>query len=295
MSMYRFAPRPSVFVIKLLMLFFRLLRIEQWYKNLLVFAPLLFAGEYQVYAWPQLIWVFFGFCFISSVTYIANDWLDRDKDRHHPTKKKRPLASGKVSGTQALLVSILLLVAVIAIVIHLGLFFAGVIGTYFVLTNLYSFGLKNVPLLDILMIAFNFLLRMLAGMTVLPNINTLPYFGALFSFVLIFTTHKRRSDIKLLGKKAVSHKPVLKFYSKRNNYIFRAFGYLVLLVSFYQLWLEGMNLLNIAALLMLIIYTSFLFSEEPKLTMKPHYLVKNWVWDGLVLLQLLVSSCRFLV
>src|SRR3989338_1426350 len=113
----------------------QLIRIEQWAKNGLIFLPLLFSAPEDVYAWPLLVLGFFGFCSISSVTYIINDWVDRAADRLHPTKKNRPLASGRLTGRTALGVAVFLFLMAGLVAWRLGLFYGSLIGFYFLMTN----------------------------------------------------------------------------------------------------------------------------------------------------------------
>lgn len=256
-----------------------LLRVHQWYKNMLIFLPLLFAAPEQHHSLTLLIAGFFGLCAISSVTYMINDWVDRKADRLHPVKKHRPLASGKTTGKQAILAGILLIgIAGMAAWI-LGGFYGTAVGIYFVLTNAYSFGLKNRPVVDLILIAGNFALRALAGMTSLPDQNTLPYFILIFSVIFIFLTHKRRSDIKFLDKKAVLHKPVLHFYTKRNAYLIRLMGYAGVLSADLMLLNQGVGWIHLGPALGWLILTSILFSKNPELTLKPHRLFQQWTWD----------------
>lgn len=266
----------------------KLLRIEQWYKNLLIFAPLLFATN--AHPWYLLLLGFLGFCAISSVTYITNDWLDRSKDRLHPTKKNRPLASGKVTGGEALIIAALLALLTLFVVSQLGAFYAILVGLYFLFTSAYSLGLKNIPILDILLICANFTLRMMAGLESFPELYQLSYFGFLFALILMFLTHKRRSDIKLLGSvRAAQHKAVLHYYTPKVCHGLRAFAYALLLFSFYQLFEEGWPLPQLALLLALLIYTSVLLTKDPALAIKPHYLLKNKLWDSLFLLCIIAA------
>lgn len=258
--------------------YLKLIRLEQWYKNLVIFIPLLFTPTSQAYTIVELLIGLIGFSTISSITYIINDWVDREKDAIHPTKKHRPLAAGKISGKAAITTSIFLAIIVTLTILKLGLFYGIILGSYFLITNAYSFGLKNLPLLDILIIAGNFTLRTLAGVRELPTIDSISYFGLIFGIIVIFLTHKRRSDIKLLGSKAISHKPVLKFYTKRNSYIFRAVGYIFVILSLYLLWQNTFPLHKLIGLLTLLFVTSAIFSNKPELTIKPHYLFKNVIW-----------------
>lgn len=267
-----------------------LLRTGQWYKNLLVFLPMIFPGIQNTYSIYQLIFAFIGFCSISSVTYILNDWVDKEKDAIHPTKKHRPIASGKVGKNTAIVTAIsLLIIAVISGLIIGNIYYFIIISTYFVITNAYSFGLKNIPLLDISIIAINFTLRTLAGIPNIPNSESIPYFFIIFGAIIIFLTHKRRTDIKMLNEKAISHKPVLKYYTKQNSYIIRLIGYLVVSVSLYFLWKVNISIYPLISFLLLLIITSIYFSKESKLVMKPHYLLKKIIWDLSIISTIILS------
>lgn len=257
----------------------QLIRFEQWYKNLLIFLPFLFLDNKEIYPWSLWIIGFFGFCAVSSMTYIINDWVDRKEDRLHPTKKNRPLASGKISGKQAIGIGILLAGIVGLATWQLGSFYSFIVGTYFVLTNAYSFGLKHIPILDLTLIAVNFTLRTLAGTPFWPPARTFPYFILVFSLIFIFLTHKRRSDIKLLGKKAVEHKPVLKFYTPFRAYFIRLIGYAGTLLGLYALWIHGTPIIHLIPAFGLLIITSLLLSKQPELAIKPHHLIQHWTWD----------------
>ncbi|PIQ78057.1 hypothetical protein COV82_02080 [Candidatus Peregrinibacteria bacterium CG11_big_fil_rev_8_21_14_0_20_46_8] len=263
----------------------RLLRIEQWYKNLVIFLPLLFADSLLLQPPLKIFWGFLGFCCISSASYILNDWRDRKEDALHPTKKTRPLASGKISGTAACTVVLLLSTIVLAVALQLGIFYSSVLAIYAVFTTLYSFGLKHIPILDIAMIAFNFVLRMSAGFLEFPPYETIFYFLALFALIVVFGTYKRRSDIKLVGEKAAQHKPVLRFYTKCNAYTLRIIS--ILGLGWSLVMLVQLHALGITTALVFSIFLGFslyLFSQKPHLVIKPHYLLRIWYWDLLVLL-----------
>jgi len=219
----------------------------------------------------------FGFCCVSSMTYIINDWVDRVEDRHHPTKKDRPLASGRISGKQAELVGVLLLIILIVIVSVLGWFYLWPVLIYFMATNAYSFGLKRIPFLDIMMIAGNFIMRMLGGMTNWPGLHEWGPFIFVFMLMLMFLSHKRRSDIKLLGKrKAYAHKAVLKYYRRPVVYVLRGFSYLGIAWGMYLMELHWSS---IVALMLVILMTSYEFVQEAKLVMKPHHLLMRPRWS----------------
>jgi decaprenyl-phosphate phosphoribosyltransferase len=144
--------------------FLRLIRASDYVKNLMVWVPLIFAqkiGELQLW-WP-LLGTFLAFCLVSSCVYIFNDISDREWDRYHRIKRSRPIASGKVSLRQACALAIFFFVtgSALGIIIEPVLFY--ILLLYTAQNILYSVLFKKVIILDILVIAFGFLLRVYAG------------------------------------------------------------------------------------------------------------------------------------
>jgi decaprenyl-phosphate phosphoribosyltransferase len=140
------------------------MRPKQWAKNVLVFAAPVAAGKFfHGNTLLKTVLAFIAFCFISSVGYIVNDIRDLERDRGNPTKSKRPLASGKITTTQALFV--------LAICVLLGIFAASalpfsfqlVLLLYLVTTLSYSFGLKHQPVVELMIVALGFVFRAIAG------------------------------------------------------------------------------------------------------------------------------------
>jgi decaprenyl-phosphate phosphoribosyltransferase len=269
---------------------FRLVRVGQWYKNLVVFFPLFFAPEYLLYSCTEYLIAFSGFCLASSITYIVNDWMDRESDRLHPVKKNRPLVSGEISGMQAAVIVIILFLFVLTACFYLGIFYGLVILTYVVFTNAYSFGLKNFPVLDILLISLNFVLRTAAGINTFAPGQIWPYYLLIFSVIVLLLSHKRSSDVKIVGEDAIKHKPVLRFYSKKNTYIVRVIAYLILLLVFYALFQQGVCFMILFALAALLSLTSVALSLRPETTLRPKYLFTIWYWD-IALVVLIVVVC----
>ena len=263
----------------------KLLRVQQWYKNLIAFVPMTFSDT----PWTYSALAFLGLCCVSSVSYIYNDWRDREEDKLHPTKKFRPLASGEINGTMAIVVVCILLGIDIFIASRLGMHYAVLIGTYLVASTGYSLGLKHIPLLDIFLIGFNFMVRMAAGINDFANSKTLPYFVFFFCLILMFLSHKRRSDNKLLGDRAARHKPVLKFYTDTRCYGIRFFMYAVMFAMLLILENRGViHMYTVISILCLLVTTSTLFSIQPRLCIKPHYLLRIWYWD--ILLVVVIST-----
>jgi len=140
------------------------MRPKQWAKNLLVFAAPVAAGKILDgdTPWKTLL-AFVAFCFISSVGYIVNDIRDLDRDRKNPTKSKRPLASGKITATQAMYVLALCILLGATAASFLSFSFQLVLLLYLASTLSYSFGLKHQPVVELMVVALGFVLRAIGG------------------------------------------------------------------------------------------------------------------------------------
>ncbi|WP_312076541.1 decaprenyl-phosphate phosphoribosyltransferase [Chryseobacterium sp.] len=183
--------------------YLKLLRVEQWVKNLFVFVPLFFAGKItETDLLLKSIVAFIVFSLAASVVYILNDYNDIEADRKHPEKRRRPLASGAISKKRA---SITLAVLVLVnVVFTLGsqmyfhdsiLKFALIILTYFVMNLAYTFKLKHVPIIDIFIIATGFVLRVQAGGSITGI--SISQWAVLLTFVLalVLAIGKRRGEL----------------------------------------------------------------------------------------------------
>jgi decaprenyl-phosphate phosphoribosyltransferase len=177
-----------------------LIRVRQWVKNLFLFIPSFFAG--RLFIISELLHVALGaiaFCFVSSGVYILNDYRDRNFDRLHPRKKLRPLASGAVSPAVAITLMIGLLVTGLTMAFVLNITFFYLIISYLVINLGYSFGLKNVPILDLFIVSLGFLLRIYSGGVIadLPITHWLSIMILLLALFIIVA--KRRDDILING------------------------------------------------------------------------------------------------
>lgn len=196
------------------MMFFKLIRINNWIKNLLVFAPVVFSFNlfHKTFLFNELL-AFLGFCFTTSAVYIINDIFDRKKDAKHPTKRNRPIASGRISVQTAIIVMILLLAFASSVVLFLNVNYLKVVLSYFVLSLLYTFFLKHINLLETLIVALFFVLRILAGCAAINVLPTEWIIVVTFFIALFLTVIKRRSELIILGDKAYEHRKVLQNYS----------------------------------------------------------------------------------
>lgn len=163
--------------------FFKMIRTYQWVKNFLIFLPLILAHKFlDVNLLLKALVAFFSFSFLASSVYIINDIMDVESDRIHPSKKNRPIASGAVKISSALKVAFILMPLSFIISIFLGKEFLFVLLTYFITTSCYSFYLKKIMLVDILILSLLYTVRIFAGGVAL-NIYLSPW---LFMFSLFF-------------------------------------------------------------------------------------------------------------
>ncbi len=178
---------------------FAVLRPVHWVKNLALFAAILLTGKFFEHElFTQVFWAFITFNLTTSATYILNDLLDANLDRVHPVKKLRPIASGALPPMVAILE--LLIVASLALLLAAGqnqLFLLMIIG-YFLLQFFYSVGLKNFPIIDILIIATGFILRVYAGAFVIDAHLSVWFLLCVVSVALFLASGKRRAELNVL-------------------------------------------------------------------------------------------------
>jgi 4-hydroxybenzoate polyprenyltransferase len=200
-----------------------LLRPKQWLKNAFVFAVLVFSQNlFDARMFLQTLLGAIAFCLVSSCVYIINDIVDRDKDRLHPKKCKRPIASGSIGIRQAvILLGLLCLLAFGGGYFVLNIKFNLVILTYFVLNLAYSLALKNIPILDTMCIAFGFVLRALSG-SFLIDVDISPWLVLCTLFLSLFLAiHKRKSEIQSAKKKENLNEAARKVFTSYNAEMLR--------------------------------------------------------------------------
>ena len=141
------------------------IRPAQWYKNSLLFVCIIFSGNLlNISMWVTLILAFVYFCMLSSGEYLINDIVDRERDRKHPVKSCRPIASGQLKGTYALLfASSLIVLAFIGAYFTVNLSLLIISASYVLLVLLYTFILKHIVIADILVVASGFVIRAITG------------------------------------------------------------------------------------------------------------------------------------
>ncbi|MBH5317727.1 decaprenyl-phosphate phosphoribosyltransferase [Paenibacillus sp. GSMTC-2017] len=195
-------------------LLIRQLRPKQWTKNLLLFAALLFSFQHMnAENIVKSTIAFILFCFVSGTVYIMNDYVDREADRHHETKRFRPMASGQLNPQLALMFGGTLLVGSLLLSLFLEPLFSVVLFIYFIINMLYSLVLKHVVIIDIMLIAAGFVLRALAGGLVI-NVPFTPWFLLCTMLLSLFLAiGKRRHELILMDTNSEAHRKVLSQYS----------------------------------------------------------------------------------
>jgi 4-hydroxybenzoate polyprenyltransferase len=199
--------------------YLKLIRASHWIKNIFLFVPLVYSKK--LFIWDDLSLTLLGFMafnFASSIVYVLNDIVDKDRDSLHPKKRLRPIPAGDISVKEAYVVILVLGVLTILFSFHLNYAFEMVVIAYILLNTIYSFKLKNIVLLDIFSIAGGFILRVAAG-TVVIAVAASSWLVLITLFISLFlAVMKRMSESDLLSSEDQDHIPVRKVlenYSKR--------------------------------------------------------------------------------
>ena len=215
-----------------------LMRVHHYIKNILIFMPLIFSGNLtDRRKFTATLLGMIAFSLVTSAVYIINDIRDAEKDRMHPTKKNRPIASGAVTPFHAVVLMVFILIAAVVLLVvsdaTAGSYTLVIL--YLFINVAYSMGLKDVPLLDVTILASGFLLRVLFG-AVLTGTEVL--YLTVLSGAFYFSLGKRRNELQ--KKKDGDTRKVLKYYTRdfldKNMYMC-----LALLNTFYALWCKDIT------------------------------------------------------
>ena len=240
--------------------YLKLMRPHHYIKNFLVFAALACSGQFfDMSKLLAALCGFWAFCMISSVVYIINDIRDVEKDRNHPTKCRRPIAAGTVSVKNAWIqAGLLLVIACICNTLVFRWSATALLAGYLVLNLAYSFGLKNVPIVDITILVSGFLIRVLYGAIATDILVSNWLYLTVIALAFYFSLGKRRNELKQLGsgqtRKVLEAYPV-SFLDKGMSMC------LTLAIVFYALWSMdestvasyGQNLVLTVPIVMLIV------------------------------------------
>ena len=215
--------------------YIKLMRVHHYIKNFLVFAALVCSG--QLFDGEKLLAGALGFgafCMISSVIYVINDIRDVEKDRLHPTKCKRPIASGAVSVKQGWILAVGLFVLSMAMnALEFHPVSTALLLLYFVLNLAYSFGLKNVPMVDVTILVSGFLIRILYGAFITGITISNWLYLTVIALAFYFSLGKRRNELKHMKdgqtRKVLQYYPIA--FLDKSMYMC-----LTLAIAFYSLW-----------------------------------------------------------
>lgn len=191
------------------------MRPRQWIKNGVVFAALVFDGQIlNAKPFLKTLLAMVLFCLISSAVYIINDIADAESDRRHPLKRKRPIAAGILSVPVAITAAAAFILVSLPIAYGLSLNFAIILSSYLLLNLAYSKWLKHIPLIDVLVIAAGFVLRVASGTTITHVERFSPWLYVVTTLLSLYIgLGKRRAELILLAANANTHRRVLDGYS----------------------------------------------------------------------------------
>lgn len=196
-----------------------------WIKNLALFAALVFTGKlFSEIEFTKVFWAFIAFNFATSATYVFNDIIDAAKDRLHPIKKNRPIASGKLPVTLGWLeVFVLTLIALFLGSLLPQVFFLAII-SYLLLQAAYSLFLKDIPIIDILVIASGFIIRIYAGAFVIDAHLSVWFLLCVISVALFLASGKRRAELGVVDKPGMTRKSLTHYPRELLNSYVTMFG-----------------------------------------------------------------------
>ncbi|MBW6471499.1 MAG: decaprenyl-phosphate phosphoribosyltransferase [Anaerolineaceae bacterium] len=191
------------------------MRVHQWIKNIFVLIPLVFDRQlFSIEPLSRTIIGFFLFCFVSSSVYLINDIMDVEADQKHPKKKSRPIASGSLPIPIAIITAIILVSISVIGGFFLSRSFLLILTIYFLINLAYSLKLKHIPLLDVLIIATGFVLRVAAGVSIIQVERFSPWLYVVTTVLaLFFGLGKRRGELATIQQNNNEQRKVLDGYT----------------------------------------------------------------------------------
>lgn len=233
------------------------MRLKQWTKNVFVFPAIIFSKQFtNTQSVLRILTGFIIFCSVSSSVYIINDIIDKDKDLHHPTKSKRPIASGNVSIQQGVILAFIMLIVGLMCGYFLSWKFLIALSAYIVNSFAYSIYLKNQPILDIMSIAGGFVIRTLAG-ALLTGVQVSPWLLMCTSVLSLFlAANKRRSELEIIESDAGRYKATLAVYTKEFLDMIIAIC-IALAIVLYSLYSYFTNIPLMAVTIIFVLYCLF--------------------------------------
>jgi 4-hydroxybenzoate polyprenyltransferase len=259
--------------------YINLMRVRQWYKNLIVFLALIFSENlFNGEMFLITVLAFFSLSLVSSAGYVINDIGDRKKDQLHPEKRYRPIAAGRIKAPAGIILVIILLLIGLIIAYSLTTWFFIIVASLFVATQIYTFYLKNILFADILTISSLFAIRAISGglaidVRISPWLILCPFFLAMFLGV-----GKRKADIHLMKKAANKTRKVLEHYTETLMNQMMTLSTVLLIVSYslYSFLSEHPNLIYTLPFALYTILQFFhLINKGSTIARNPEEIFKN--------------------
>ena len=191
------------------------MRPKQWVKNIFIFAPLVFDVKLlrRTYL-AQTVAGFILLCVVSGAVYIINDLADVEKDRQHPRKRYRPIASGQLGTVPAIVAAVLIPLVALPLSFLLKPVFGAIVTGYLLIQITYSFWLKSIVIIDVMLIATGFVLRVAAGVPLVEAERFSPWLYICMTLLaLLIGFGKRRHELTLLKQNASMHRQILEEYN----------------------------------------------------------------------------------
>lgn len=190
------------------------MRPKQWYKNLVLFIGILFSSNIlNLNLLVDSVVAFFVFCLLSGSIYLINDILDIEKDKNHPKKRNRPIPSGTLKVSHTIFFIVLFLTISFMVAYWINQYFFAISLFFIILLFSYSLWLKNIIIVDILVISSGFVIRAVAGALAISVFVSPWLIICAFLLALFLALGKRRHELTLLGDEAKNHRKILEGYS----------------------------------------------------------------------------------
>ncbi|KKR39512.1 hypothetical protein A2210_02670 [Candidatus Woesebacteria bacterium RIFOXYA1_FULL_40_18] len=204
----------------------KVIRPVHWVKNLAIFAALFLTGDFgNTVLFAKVFWAFVAFNFAASATYIINDILDAKFDRLHPIKKNRPIASGKLPVSVAVVIAVIFSLTALYLALNLNYLFFLLLSSYLLLQLAYSFGLKNLAVVDILIIATGFIIRVYSGAFVIDAHLSVWFLLCVISVALFLASGKRRAELNIISEtQGITRKSLSRYQRELLNSYVTMFG-----------------------------------------------------------------------
>ena len=272
-----------------------LLRIKDWLKNLLIFLPLIFSNNlFQTQHYLNLIYAFFIFCLASSFVYIVNDIKDIDDDKIHPLKKNiKPLANGKLQVFSAKKLLIILIIS-LGLLLFLDNTILYLVLLYIILNLAYSYFLKKIPILDMLIISSGYLLRVESGSTVIDVSTSYLTFCSIFFLSTFIISIKRKKELEnnILSRNSLLHYNIITLNILIYLSMFASFSSYL----FYTLFINSVLIITLPVVILVFLRYLYVTKHTTQGEFPIDVVIYDWkllLLLGVFLLMILYSFIHF--